>query len=52
MERVRAEIAQEIQQREIQSALQAIAGAIKIDFNDQYFKAHTAPPNPSHQQIK
>jgi hypothetical protein len=46
LERVRAEIAQEIQQREIQSALQAITGAIKTDFNDQYFKTHTAPPIP------
>jgi hypothetical protein len=44
--RTRAEIAQEIQQREIQSALQAITGAIKTDFNDQYFKTHTAPPIP------
>jgi hypothetical protein len=52
MERVRAEIAQEVQQREIQSALQAVTGAIKIDFNDQYFKTHTAPPNPSRQQMK
>jgi hypothetical protein len=46
LERVRAEIAQEIQQQAIQSALQAITGAIKTDFNDQYFKTHTAPPIP------
>jgi hypothetical protein len=46
LERVRAEIAQEIQQREIQSALQAITGGVKTDFNEQYFKTHTAPPNP------
>ncbi|HET9790120.1 MAG TPA: peptidylprolyl isomerase [Candidatus Angelobacter sp.] len=52
LERVRAEIAQEIQQREIQSALQAITGAIKTDFNDQYFKTHTAPPYPSRQQVR
>jgi parvulin-like peptidyl-prolyl isomerase len=53
LERVRAEIAQEIQQREIQSALQAITGAIKTDFNDQYFRTHTAaPPIPSRQQMK
>jgi parvulin-like peptidyl-prolyl isomerase len=52
LERVRAEISQEIQQREIQSALQAINGAIKTDFNDQYFKTHTAPPNPRAGQMK
>ena len=46
LERVHAEIAQEIQLQEIQSALQAITGAIKTDFNDQYFKTHTAPPTP------
>ena len=46
LERVRTEIAQDIQQQEIQSALQAITGGIKADFNDQYFRSHTAPPNP------
>ena len=45
LERVRSEIAQEIQQREIQSAMQAISGGTKTDFNDQYFKSHATPAN-------
>jgi hypothetical protein len=43
LERVRTEIAQDIQQKEIQSAMQAITGGVKADFNDQYFKTRTAP---------
>jgi hypothetical protein len=43
LDRVRMEVAQEIQQKEIQAAMQAITGGIKIDFNDQYFKPHASP---------
>jgi hypothetical protein len=45
LDRVKSEIAQDIQQREIQAAMQAITGGIKTDFNDQYFKPRTTPAN-------
>jgi hypothetical protein len=45
LDRARSEIVQDIQQREIQAAMQAITGGIKTDFNDQYFKPHTTPAN-------
>ena len=45
LDRVRSEIVQDVQQREIQAAMQAITGGIKTDFNDQYFKPRTTPAN-------